>query len=135
MCRACRTPIAAAKEIAHQRRAFGENLKRVPVRLLHGAEDVANEFLRHILMEEVAHRIHEDHARLAPAKWLFKPFGPECEIEAVFEWMARRAPEALRETLRIAEVAPSTDLRASRHGIPGRIGPLDGRLLSHALRL
>jgi Tripartite tricarboxylate transporter family receptor/ABC transporter substrate binding protein len=30
-----------------------------------------------VVMEEVAHRIHEDHARLAPAKWLFKPFRPQ----------------------------------------------------------
>ena len=45
---------------------------------------------------------------------------------------ARRG--SARRTLGVAVVAPGADLRAPGHGVPGRVGPLDGGRISHVSR-
>jgi hypothetical protein len=52
-------------------------------------------------------------------------FGDETEIESLLVWMARDAPEALGERLRIAVLAAGTDLRATAQRVPRRVGPFD----------
>src|SRR5258706_9311601 len=76
-----RAPVAAPQEVAHQRRTLRQDLKGVPVRLLHRVKDAPDELLRHVFVEEIAHRIDEDHARTAPAQRLIKALRSQCQIE------------------------------------------------------
>ena len=76
------------EDICHKRAAFGQHLKRVPVRLFHGVKDQVDKRPRHFLLKQVAHGIDEDTAGLTPAQRLPAPFGPQREIETVLERMA-----------------------------------------------
>src|SRR5262245_35941696 len=107
----------------------------MPTRRLHCVEHARNEFLRYVVMEEVAHGIDEDHARLAPVQRLLQALGPHRQVKAVLKGMAMCAPETFGKSLCVAVVAAGTDLRAPRHRVPRRIGPLDCRSIGHALRL
>lgn len=49
--------------------------------------------------------------------------------------MVRHPPESLREPLRVAIVAASTDLRAARNWVPRCIGPFDRRARRHPIPL
>jgi hypothetical protein len=76
-------------------------------------------------MEQIAHRIDEDHLRLAPEKRLTHPFGAELKVEAIFKRVASYSSKPFRETLGIAIIAASADFRATRHRIPCRISPFN----------
>src|ERR1051326_7824639 len=112
-------------------RSFGKHLEGVPMRGFHRVENARDKFLGHLLVEEVAHRIYEDHARLAPMKWLLEARRAKCEIKAVLERMAFGAAEALTEALGIAVIASGADLGAARDRIPRRVSPFDGRIIGH----
>ena len=55
-----------------------------------------------VLVEEVAHRVDEDHPRPPPAERLLEPLGPEPEVEALLVGVARHAAEPLGERLGVA---------------------------------
>jgi hypothetical protein len=84
-----------------------------------------------VLVEEVAHRVHEDHPRPAPAQRLLQPRRPEPQVEALFIRVAGDTAEALREGLGVAVRAARRDLRAARDRVPGRLGPFDCAAISH----
>src|SRR5579864_286703 len=52
--------------VAKTRAAFRQNLEFVPVRLFHGVENAIDELEGDFLVEEIAHRIDEDHLWFAP---------------------------------------------------------------------
>jgi hypothetical protein len=54
---------------------------------------------RDFFVEEIAHRVDEDHLGVAPAKRLFQPFGPELKVKAVFKGVAWHPAETFREAL------------------------------------
>src|SRR5262249_44663426 len=135
MRRSLRISVALLQEIPHQRGPLRQDLEGVPVGFLHRVEHAPDEFLWHSLMEKVAHRIHEYHSRSSPFQRLLQASRSECKVEAVLEGMVWRAAEALREALGIAVVTARADLRATRHRIPRRVRPLDGRAVSHAANL
>ena len=56
-----------ARLVAHQRATLRQHLEHVPVGPLHRVEDAVNEYRRDLLVEEVAHRVDEDHARTPPS--------------------------------------------------------------------
>ncbi|CAD5253920.1 hypothetical protein BOSE21B_100047 [Bosea sp. 21B] len=103
----------------------------MPIRQFHGVEHFRDETVRHILVEQVGHRVHEDHLRLPPTEWLLQAFGPERQIESVFERVSRHAAKALREPFRVAVIAAGTDLRAPGDRVPRSVGPLDRCVLRH----
>ena len=89
-----------------------------------------------VLVEEVAHRVHEDHPWLFPGHRLLQPRRPERQVEALFVGVPRNAAPALRETFRVAVVTARTEFGAARDRVPRRVRPLDvrflGQLLPHA---
>ncbi len=111
--------------VAHERAALGQHLVDMPVRLLHGIEHVVDECAVDVLVEKVAHRVHEDHPRLFPEHGLLQPRRPECQVEALLVRVPGNATPALCEAFSIAVVATRTDLGAARHRVPGRIRPFN----------
>src|SRR4051812_1246604 len=84
-------------------------------------------------MEQVAHRVHEDHSRLGPAQRIRELLRDQPNIETLLEWMSLHAPEPLGESLRIAVLAARADLRAPAHRVPRCVGPFDFRIEAHYL--
>ena len=68
--------VSLVEEFAQKRTALREHLVDVPVGLLHRIEYLRDMADRDLLVEQVAHGIHEDHPGLLPFKRLQKPFGP-----------------------------------------------------------
>jgi hypothetical protein len=125
--------VALVDEFAQKRTALREHLIDVPVGVFHRVENPRHITRGDILVEQVTHRIYEDHPRLLPFKRLRKAFGPQNEIKAVFERMPRHPPEALRKSLSITIVAAGAYFRAPGYWIPGRVCPLDCALVRHDL--
>ena len=126
-------PVSAPQVCPHERAAFREHLEHMPVGGLHGVEDAVDEIGRDLLVEQVAHRIDEDPPWSLPRKRLGQSLRARCEVESVLEGMAGRAAKPLREALGIAVVAAARDLRATRHRVPRRVGPLDRGSVAHTV--
>ena len=93
--------------------ALGQDLVGVPVGLLHDAADGEDIVKRHVLVEEVAHGVDEDPARLGPEEGLGQLVGDEAEVEALLVGMAGHAAKALGEGLGVAMGAAGADLGAA----------------------
>jgi hypothetical protein len=74
---------------------------------------------RDLLVEEIAHAIHEDRAGLLPGKGKLEAIRPEAKVEALLVGMAWNPTPSFRERLSVAVLAPGADLIAARHGVPG----------------
>jgi len=125
--------IPSAQKIAHQRGPLREHLKCVPVSALHSVTHARDKLVRDFFMEQITHRVNEDHTRLAPAQRLFETLRTQRQIKAVFKRMASGSTKAFRETLGIAMVAPGADFRAARYRIPRRIRPFYRGRICHVL--
>ena len=60
---------------------------------------------RHAFLKQVAHRIDENHSRLAPPQWLSQLFRHQPQVEALLERMPLDAAEPLGKRLGIAVLA------------------------------
>src|SRR5579864_5717917 len=118
--------------VAKTRAAFRQNLEFVPVRLFHGVENAIDELEGDFLVEEIAHRIDEDHLWFAPPQRLIQPLWTKLEVEAIFKGVSGDPAEPLREALGVAVIAASADFRATRHRVPRRVGPFDLRSRCHS---
>ena len=96
--------------------------------MFHGVE-----YLVDVLVEEVAHRVHENHPRLLPKHRLPQPRRPKRQIEALLIGVPRNAAPTFCEALGIAIVASRTNFGAARHRVPRRVRPFDVRLLGQLL--
>ena len=114
-------------------RSLCEDLELVPVRRLHGLEDFEDEVGRHSLMEEIAHRVDEDGARLFPSQGKVQTLGPKLEVEPLLKRMTRHAAKPFCKRLGIAVLAARTYLRAAGDWVPGGVGPFDWGVLRHLL--
>lgn len=123
--------IAAIHIVPEPRAPLGQDLVRVPIGRLHRVEYPIDEGCRYGLMEEIAHRVYENHPSTAPAQWLIQALGPEGQVKPVFEGMARHSTEPLGEARGIAVIASSGDLRATCDGVPRSVGPLYCAVISH----
>src|SRR5262245_11743728 len=81
------------------------------------------------VMEQVTHRVHEDHFRRRPSEWLSEFFRYDAEVEALLVRMSGHSTEAFGKRLGVAVKTARTDLRATPHRVPGRVGPFDGGVL------
>src|SRR3990172_11254452 len=104
----------------------------MPVRFLHRVEDARDEPRWNVLVEEVAHRVHEYAAGPLPQTRLLQAFRPEPQVEPELEGVSLNTTKAFRKPLGVAVVATAADLRAARHGIPGCVGPLDAAVVRHS---
>jgi hypothetical protein len=82
-------------------------------------------------MKKIAHRVDENHAGLFPVERLHEALGPDGQIETLFEGMSRYAAEAFGEARGVAIIASRADLCATRHRVPGGIGPFYGAFFRH----
>ena len=114
-------------------RSLCEDLELVPVRRLHGLEDFEDEVGRHSLMEEIAHRVDEDGARLFPFQWESETLGPKLEIKPLLKRMTWHTTEPLGKCLGVTVFTAWTDFRAPSDWVPGGVGPLDGGIKRHNL--
>src|ERR1700684_1604514 len=126
-----RVPVQHWRKLGQPLVALGQDLERMPVGLSHDLEDPLDIGVRNALVEEVAHRVDEDHPRTRPLQWLLQPLRPELELKALLVGVSRDAPPALGECLGVAVRAPGRDLVAARYRVPGRLSPLDRALVSH----
>ena len=63
-----RRPRQILREGLKPLRSLGENLEDVPFSALHHVKDLRDVFGGDLLVEQVAHRVHEDRARSPPAQ-------------------------------------------------------------------
>src|SRR5262245_28149737 len=96
----------------HSLRALREHLEVMPRSEAHRREDGIDEVIRHVLVEQVAHRVHEDSTGLFPRERKADPLRPQPKIEALLVRMSRNPSESLREGQGVAVLASGTDLAA-----------------------
>ena len=118
-------PLQLEPKLRQPLRSLGEDLERMPRGLLHGAEDLSDEGEGNLLVEKVAHAVHEDRAGLLPCERQFQTLWPKSEVEALLEVVAWNATPALGKNLGIAMLAAGTNLRTTCDRVPGRIRPLN----------
>src|SRR5688572_21396860 len=105
----------------------------MPVRSIHHIHNAAYVVVGDAGVEEVAHRVHENHPGRPPAERLNELFRNKPKVKTLFVRMSRYAAKTLRERLGIAMRTSGTDLRAPSDRIPGRIRPFDLRVQSHEI--
>ena len=120
------------EHVAQALGALRQDLIRVPVRCLHDADDGENVLVGYVLVEQVAHRVDEDHLRLRPAQRLGKFLWDQAEIEPLLVGMPWHAAEPLGESLGIAMSAAGADLGAAADRVPGCVGPFDLGFVAHS---
>lgn len=103
----------------------------MPVRPLHDAEHLLDVAGGHILVEEIAHGVHEDRPGLPPTKRQIKHLGLQGQLEPVCVVRLAHGLKALSHGFRIAMQAARADLGATCDRIPGSLSPLDRRMIRH----
>jgi len=103
----------------------------VPVGSVHDVKDFVNVIRRHLLMEQIAHRVDEDNLRLFPFERRFEGLSLNGELETVLVVGLAHGFEARCHALGIAVLASRADLCAAGDGIPGGLGPFDGGFSGH----
>src|SRR5271157_837760 len=126
-----RFPELRLKQCLHPRRSLGQNLIRVPVGFHHDIDNGGDVLVAHALMEQVAHRIHEDHSLARPAKWFSELVGNQSQIKSPLIGMPRHTPESFGERLGVAMSASRTDLGTPTNGVPSCVSPFDLRAVAH----
>lgn len=124
-------PQLTRQQFAQSLVALGEDLKQMPVSLSHDLSNATDVVGWNAIVKEVAHRVDENLPRATPVQWLLKLFGHQSEVEALLEGVSRHAAEALREHLRVAELAARAHLRAAANRVPRRVRPLNRRAVAH----
>ncbi len=88
---------------------------------------------RNLFVEQIAHRVDENHPGLTPPQRLRQFSGNKPQVEALLEGMALHAAEPFSEPFRVAVLAAWTDLRATANRVPCRVSPFDFRKQRHVL--
>ena len=103
----------------------------MPAGAPHHVKDLLDVTEGHLLVEKVAHGIHEDPIRALPLQWQFQHVRLEREPEAVDVVPLSHGLQTFRQSLGVAVLAGRADLRASGYGIPSGIRPFDVRVAGH----
>ena len=77
------------------------------------------------LVEQVAHRVHEDPARFFPPRGKRQQLGVHRRLESVSVARLPHGEQSRRHSFRIAVQAAFADLRAAGHRVPGTFRPFD----------
>ena len=110
-----------------------ENLEHVTPRLIHHVKHLVDERHGDAVVEKVAHTIDEDPPRLTPRQREPKLIRVQRQREAGHIPRISHSLQPTREALRVAELAPRRDFRATGYGVPSRICPLNRRDRTHSL--
>src|SRR3546814_20134527 len=73
--------IAAIHIVPEPRAPLGQDLVRVPIGRLHRVEYPIDEGCRYGLLDEIAHRVYDNHTYTAPAPCDGKPVGEGTSVE------------------------------------------------------
>src|SRR5690348_11003439 len=85
--------------------SFRENLVGVPVGCHHHFHGVDDEILRYFHMEQIAHGVHEYHARRSPRKRLQQLLGDQPKVEALFIGVILYTTKSFRKCLSVTVLA------------------------------
>ena len=114
----------------------------MPVSVAHDLKDTLDEVSWDLLVEEVAHRVDEDVAGVAPTQRNLERVGVQSEAEAgtaatrnavMLVLGLAHVLETSGEIERIAMSATGRNAVATRDRIPSRLRPLDRATASHRL--
>src|SRR6266536_3796544 len=115
------------RNFAQALRALGKDLEGVLRTLAHDRERALDEFERDLVLEKVAHRIDEDHARLRPSLRGIEKICMKRRRETRGVTRAPHRVQSFRHALRVAVLAALADLAAAGYRVPRHLGPLDAR--------
>jgi hypothetical protein len=121
-------PVKRVAQFEQPRGPLRQDLEPVPGRLPHRLEDLLDEVGRNLLVEQVAHRADEDGLGLLPPQRQVEEFGVNGQLEPIGVSLLAHALQPPSHALGVAVLAPRADFVAAGDGVPGRLGPLDGRL-------
>src|SRR5271166_6270066 len=119
------------KQCLHPRRSLGQDLIRVPVGFHHDIDNGGDVLVAHALVEQVAHRVHEDHSVARPAKWFGELVGNQSQIKSLLVGMPCHSTEPFGERLGVAMSASRTDLGTPTNGVPSGVSPFNLRAVAH----
>ena len=119
------------QKVGHAIGPLREHLIGMPVCLIHDLCNPADVIIRNVFVEQIAHRIDEDHPGGPPAERLQELFRNEPKVESLLVRVARHSTKALCESFSVAMRAAGADLRASPHRIPGCVSPFDLGICGH----
>jgi len=106
-------------------------LKDVPSRFHHDVEHATDVVVGHGIVEQVAHAVHEDLARLAPPKRQVDLVGMQRQREAIRVTSIAHRLETFGQPLGVAVLTAGRDLRAARYRVPRRVSPLNCAVIAH----
>lgn len=98
---------------------------------LHRIKNLVDEQIRDLLVEEITHGVHENHARATPTRRLGQALGTQGEVETALVGVPANAAEALCKTLCVAVVTTRADFGAASDGIPSGVSPFDRAVVRH----
>ena len=117
------------EQVTQPFRTLGQHLVGMPVGPDHHPDDGEDLVVGDVLVEQVAHRVDEDHLGTGQPERLEEFLRDSSQVEPLLVGMAGDAPEPLGEDLGIAVGASRADLGTPPDRVPGDVGPLDGRVL------
>ena len=134
-------PLEPLAHVRKSPRTLGKHLVLVPRRVSNHIEDPMDVGLRHLLVEQVTHRVDKDRARARPRAGNIEGVGVDCESEAgaarpripvslVFCLSHRLQPLGQRQG--VAVVTARRCLVATRRRVPRGLCPLDRALVPHS---
>lgn len=131
----CPTKRSGSTEVGRRERQPAsvacQHLERVLLGGSHYFEDPLDEVRRHLRVEEVAHRVHENEPGLPPSERQVDLVLLEGQFETGGVSRVAHGLETRSEALGVAVVAAGAHLRAAGDGVPGGLRPLDGGTISH----
>ena len=101
--------------------------------VVHGRETSLNELAWDLLMEKIAHRIDKNDTGRLPLQREIDNIILESYKKSIAVTRLSHRSKAFGHSFCIAVLAPWTDFVATRNGIPSRLSPLNGRILSHSV--
>ena len=101
----------------------------MPVCSAHYIKNFFYKVERHIFMEQIAHGIDENSARLAHPPRQVDQVVVQREVEAVGVAGIAHRLEPLGHALGVTVAAAFGDLGTAGDGVPGHLGPFDGRMM------
>src|ERR1700722_4471745 len=124
-------PAQLARKLRQSLVALSENLERVVVRPAHHIKDPLDVVQRHVLVEEITHRVHEDHPWTRPSHRLLQTLRPEAQVEPLLVRVAWNPAPSLGKRLGIAVGTAWRHRVTARDRVPCRLGPLNRAVIRH----
>lgn len=97
----------------------------MPVSLVHRIKHPLNEVCRHLLVKQIAHRVDKHSLGFLPGHRNDQRLGMKRDIKTMGIVLLTHCLEPMGKSFSVAMLATSTDLGASRNGVPSGLRPFD----------